>query len=212
MISRLHLSSFIGLTVGIWLLALWFQGMPVLSSEFIKPFSLVVGTISVFVTVFNKYLWSWKIFRGWYVDRPDLRGTWKLELKSDWINPNTGKPIPTILGFVTIRQTLTSLTFRLFTTESESKSIAYSIEKEEDDQFKLNIIYQNQPEIELQGKKSEIHHGSFMLKISGNPPSSLKGHYWTDRGTRGTIILNDRIEKTSDNYNHAKKQYEENNP
>ena len=90
MLTRLHISSFIGLTIVVWLVALWFQGMPVLSLDFVKPFGIVVGAITLFVTIFNKYLWSWKIFKGWYVKRPDLRGTWEVELKSSWIDPKTG--------------------------------------------------------------------------------------------------------------------------
>lgn len=129
MLTRLHISSFIALTIGVWLLALWAQGMPVLSAEFVKPFSLVVGAITLVVTLFNKYLWPLKIFRGWYVKRPDLRGTWKVELKSSWINPETGEGIAPIIGYAVIRQTLTSLSFRLMTKESRSVLVAYSIDQ-----------------------------------------------------------------------------------
>ena len=78
MLTRLHISSFIGLTIAVWLIALWIQGMPVLSADFIKPFGIVVGAITLIVTLFNKYAWSWIIFRGWYVKRPDLRGHGRL--------------------------------------------------------------------------------------------------------------------------------------
>lgn len=212
MLTRIQISSFIGLTIVIWLIALWIQGMPILSSEFLKPFSLVVGAITIILSLFNKYAWTWKIFEGWYIERPNLQGTWKIELKSDWINPETGSPIAPIIGFATIRQTLTSLTFRIFTKESESKSIAYSIEKEDDGLFKLNVIYQNQPSIELRGKRSEIHHGSFILNISGSPVTSLKGHYWTDRSTRGAMHLTMRTMQFFDNFEIAQEQFSKNIP
>lgn len=49
MLTRLHISSFVGLTIIVWLLALWFQGMPVLNADFLKPFGTVVGVIAIFL-------------------------------------------------------------------------------------------------------------------------------------------------------------------
>lgn len=209
MLTRLHISSFIALTIGVWLLALWAQGMPVLSAEFVKPFSLVVGAITLVVTLFNKYLWPLKIFRGWYVKRPDLRGTWKVELKSSWINPETGEGIAPIIGYAVIRQTLTSLSFRLMTKESRSVLVAYSIDQQEnEDLFKLVGVYRNEPKIELQGVRSEIHHGSFALEIHGTRVYELQGHYWTDRGTKGGMKLVGRVAQLFDTFDQAESKYE----
>ncbi len=204
MLTRLHISSFIGLTVAVWLLALWVQGMPVLSADFVKPFSTVVGVITIFVTLFNKYFWSLKIFKGWYVKRPDLRGTWKVELKSSWSDPETGKGIDPIYGYAVIRQSLTGLSLRLVTNESRSILIAHSIEQQEDDDlFKLVGVYRNEPKIELQGVRSEIHHGSFALEVHGSPVYELQGHYWTDRGTKGGMKLESNVKKLYDTYEQA---------
>lgn len=207
MLTRLHISSFIGLTIAVWLLVLWFQGMPVLSSDFVKPFGTVVGTITLFVTLFNKYLWSWKIFKGWYVKRPDLRGTWKVELKSSWITPETGKGIAPVYGYAVIRQSLTFLSLRLMTKESKSVLVAHSIEQQEDeDLFKLVGVYRNEPKIELQGVRSEIHHGSFALEIHGYPVEELEGHYWTDRATKGGMKLVGRVDKLYSTYEQAERE------
>jgi len=208
MLSRLHISSFIGLTIAVWLFALWIQGMPVLSADFLKPFGIVVGAIVIVVTVFNKYLWSLRIFRGWYVKRPDLRGTWKVELKSSWVNPETGTIIDPIYGYAVIRQSLTSLSFRLITKESRSVLVAHSIDQQEDeDLFKLVGVYRNEPKIELQGVRSEIHHGSFALEIHGTPVYELQGHYWTDRGTKGGMKLSGKVSKLYDTYEQAEIEY-----
>lgn len=208
MLTRLHISSFIGLTIAVWLLALWFQGMPVLSADFVKPFSTVVGAITLVVTVFNKYMWSWPIFRDWYVKRPDLRGSWKVELKSSWINPETGEGIAPIYAYAVIRQSLTSLSLRLMTKESRSVLVAYSIDQQEDEGlFKLVGIYRNEPKIELQGVRSEIHHGSFSLEIHGVPTYELQGHYWTDRGTKGGMKLSGKVKTLYDTYEQAEIEY-----
>lgn len=204
MLTRLHISSFIGLTIAVWLVALWIQGMPVLSANFIKPFSTVVGAITLFVTVFNKYLWSWKLFEGWYIKRPNIRGTWKVELKSSWIDPQTGKVIDPIYGYAVIRQSLTSLSCRLMTQESRSVLVAHSIDQQEDEGlYKLVGVYRNEPNIELQGTRSEIHHGSFTLDIHGSPVYELRGHYWTDRGTKGGMKLFEKALKLYDTYEQA---------
>lgn len=207
MLTRLHISSFIALTIAVWLIALWVQGMPVLSIEFIKPFSIVVGAITFIAMIVNKYAWSWRIFRGWYVNRPDLRGTWKVELKSNWVNPETNEGVPPIIGYAVIRQSLTSLSLRLMTKESRSKLIAHSIEKEDDGLFRLAAIYRNEPKIELQGDRSEIHHGSFSLEVHGTPVESMEGHYWTDRGTKGSMTLTEKKTKLFDTYEQALSNY-----
>ena len=210
MLTRLHISSFIGLTIAVWLVALWIQGTPVLSMSFLKPFGIVVGAISVVVTLFNKYAWAWSIFRGWYVNRPDMRGTWEVELRSSWINPGTGEGIAPITAYAVIRQTLGSLSFRLMTPESRSILIAHSIEHEQDGLFKLACIYRNEPRIDLQGVKSAIHHGAFTLEIHGSPVESLEGHYWTDRQTTGTMRLFNRKHQLYDSFEKAKSAYGEN--
>lgn len=189
-------------------IALWIQGKPVLTVEFLKPFSIVVGAISLIAAISNKYAWSWRIFKNWYVKRPDLRGSWQVELKSNWVNPETNEGIPPIIAYAIIRQTLTSLSVRLMTRESRSKLIAHSIEHEEDGLFRLAAIYRNEPKIELQGDRSEIHHGSFSLEIHGSPVSIIEGHYWTDRGTKGSMKFTNRKKKLFDTYEQASSNYE----
>ena len=207
MLSRLHISSFIGLTIAVWLIALWAQGMPVLSWAFIKPSSIVVGVISFIVIIFKKYVWAWSICRGWYVKRPDIRGTWKVELRGSWVDPNTGNGIEPIIGYAVVRQTLTNLSLRLMTTESRSKLIAHSIDQEEDGLFRLAGIYRNEPRIELQGVRSDIHYGAFSLEIHGQPVESLEGHYWTDRETRGVMMLHNRKLNLYETYEKAREAF-----
>jgi len=208
MITKLHISSFIGLTIFVWLIVLWFQGQPVLSLKFLAPFGIVVSVISLIVLLFNKYIWAWKIFNGWYVKRPDIRGTWLVELQSNWIEPTTNEVIPPIKAFIVVRQTLTSLSFRLMTKESKSRSIAYNIEvQEEDTLFKLVGIYRNEPNINLQGLRSDIHYGSFSLDIHGNPVDELEGFYWTDRGTKGTMKLLKRNSEFYNTFDEAEKKF-----
>jgi len=208
MLSRTHIVSFVGLTIGAWLLALWVQGTPVLSLDFLRPFSIVVGVVGGVVTIFSKWAWAWRAFQGWFVNRPDIRGTWEVELQSNWENPETNEGIPPILAYAAIRQSLTTLSIRLMTSESKSFLIAHSIELEIDGIFRIAGIYRNEPNIELQGDRSEIHHGSMLLEVYGAPPSSLEGHYWTDRNTRGVMKFTKRNENQFDTFASAKAAYD----
>ena len=201
--TRLHLMSFVGLTVIPWMVVLWIQGKPALNVEFLKPFSIVVSIVGSVATIFNKWAWSWAIFRGWYVNRPDIRGTWKVDLQSNWKNPKTGEGIPPITAYMAVRQTLTSLSLKLMTPESKSRLIAHSIDRETDGIYRIAAIYRNEPKLELQGDRSEIHHGSMVLEVYGVPPTSMDGNYWTDRNTRGTLKLTERKKKVFDTFEEA---------
>jgi hypothetical protein len=213
--TRIHVASFIGFTIVVWLLALWIQGMPVLSRDFIRPFGLVVGASMGVAAVFNKYAWSWWIFRGWYIKRPDIRGTWQAELRSNWNPQREGESDEdprSVEAYVVVRQTLMTLSMRLFTEESQSRLVAHSLELEEDELWVLNGIYRNEPRIELQGVRSEIHHGAFALRVHGNPPRSLEGHYWTDRKTKGSMKLHRRLSRVCDNYADASDAFKIDSP
>lgn len=208
MLTRLHISSFLGLTVIAWLIALWVEGTPLITLAFLRPFGILVGIITFVAALFARYAWAWRIFQGWYVRRPDLRGTWRVELQSDWKKQDSDAPMPPITAYATIRQTLTSLSLRLMTPESRSKLIAHSIEQEEDEMFRLSGVYRNEPNINLQGERSEIHHGALSLEIYRSPPTSLEGHYWTDRHTRGVMKFTDKRSALCDTYAGAKAEFD----
>ncbi len=89
------------------------------------------------------------------------------------------------------------------TPESRSKLIAHSIDLEQDGIYRVTGIYRNEPTLELQGERSEIHHGSLLLEVYGNRVTALEGHYWTDRNTRGSMKLFSRNKKIFDTFESA---------
>lgn len=204
MFTRAHIVSFVILTVSLWCLVLVALGKPILNFDYLSPFSIVVSLLVVIYFIFSKWAWAWRIFHGWYVRRPDLRGTWRVNLFSNWPNTESDNETTIIVGFAAIRQTLTSLSIRLMTEESKSSLVAHSIELKDDGIYQATAIYRNEPRIELQGKQSEIHHGALLLEIIGSPPAEMDGHYWTDRFTRGTILFNERRSVLCDTYQSAK--------
>lgn len=187
--TRSQISILVLLTLGTTLLALWLRS---LEPTWFNVFGATGTTITIVyfvIVLFDKFGWHLKIFRNWLVHRPDLRGSWKATLHSEWENPDTGDRIEPIEAYVVIRQTLFGLVMRLYTSKSKSVSLTYSIKEEPDGLFELSLVYRNTPKIEYQGVESEMHHGSLLVDVNSDVPKRLVGHYWTDRRTRGTIEL-----------------------
>jgi hypothetical protein len=206
--NRVYITSIVILTVVVLLAVFWFQGKPMVSGDFLRPTSLVSTIVGATALVLHKWAWSWWIFRGWYIKRPDLRGTWRVRMKSDWKDEN-GIQVPEIDAYVVVRQTLFMLSMRLVTSESKSRLVAHSIECEPDGLYTVAAVYRNEPAIELQGTRSRMHHGSFFLEVQGATPTVLDGHYWTDRGTRGSMRMYDRRSFTADSYQDAEDRFAE---
>lgn len=200
MLTRVHITSLIVLTIVTWLICLLYLGESELSLSFLRPFGVIVATVVAIVSVFTRWAWALPVFHGWYVKRPDVRGTWKAELQSNWKDPSTGEVIPPITAYIAVRQTLSTLNIRLMTPDSTSRLIAHNIELEKDGLYRIAGIYRNEPRLELRGERSEIHLGSLLLEVHGMPPNFMEGHYWTDRGTRGTIKVHTRIRDTFESY------------
>ena len=101
-LERLHITAFLGLGAFVWWLVL---GAPRVSREYLQPFGTVVGFLVAFGAAFEFLLWRWFWLHGWFVKRPDLRGTWRVELQSDWINPATNLGVPLIVCYMGVAQT-----------------------------------------------------------------------------------------------------------
>lgn len=190
MLTRTHVSALVALSVLYWVLVLLVRGVPV-GPEMLMPFGAVVGAVSVTLLVFDRWLWHWPIFRGWLINRPFLRGTWRAELISGWIDPTTGKATPPIHAFMVVRQTASTLSFRLITQESRSETVSAGVEPCKDGAFEITCAYRNKPKATYR-HRSEVHYGAMLLEADTASPVRLEGEYWTDRKTTGTVSLTDR--------------------
>ena len=156
-------------------------------STFVGIASKAISIDTLIVTIFIKFLWKLRIFRGWLVLTPNLNGTWKGEIRSTWNDPETGKridPIPTIL---TIKQTLFHLSCVMRTEEMTSSSCSANFVVDDDNQ-KAEICYSynsapNQTVIE----RSPQHAGTALLDIDEATQKTLFGHYWSGRKTTGDL-------------------------
>ena len=174
-------------------LAVWFLALIVVAPiDFLGALKLVPTTITIYAfigIIFVKWVWRWSIFQGWLIKIPDLQGTWRGELKSDWINPETNENIPSVQVVLVIRQTFSSIDCTLMTQESNSYSTTASINTANNGRdLYLTYNYTNRPRATLRDK-SEIHDGAAILKIIKHPERGLEGEYWTSRKTRGDLVF-----------------------
>ncbi len=93
---------------------------------------------------------------------------------------------------------------------SESWFIAESIKpSKEGIGYQIAGVYTNKPDRLLRGDRSEIHLGGLILKTHGPPhrPKRLTGEYWTDRKTKGRIMLSARVPKVFTRSEEAERVY-----
>jgi len=155
----------------------------------IKLIPQAISVYAIIGIVFTKWLWRWKLLQGWLIKIPDLQGTWRGELKSDWINPETGKGIDSIPMVLVIRQTFSSIKCTLMTKESSSYSTTADINiAPSSEDLYLTYNYTNRPKAIIRDR-SAIHDGASILKIISKPNRCLEGEYWTSRKTRGEMTL-----------------------
>lgn len=208
--SRLQISMFLGLATIAWGLVLLAQGTP-LSREHLAPFSTVVGVLVISSLALEHYLWRQPWLHGWFVKRPDLRGTWKVTLQSDWMNPETNQLIPPIICYMGVEQTLSNIQMHLMTRESESWFVAHSIcPSPSENGYQIFGVYTNKPNVHIRFTTSSIHLGALVLDTHGESkirPTTLTAEYWTDRKTRGQMTFTDRLDVVQTRFEDAARAF-----
>lgn len=155
----------------------------------IKQIPQAISIYAVIGIIFIKRLWRWNLLQGWLIKVPDLQGTWRGELKSDWINPAAEKGISPISVVLVIRQTFSSIRCTLMTKESTSYSTTANINLiSGGEDLYLTYNYTNRPTATMR-ERSAIHDGAALLRIIKKPRLSLEGEYWTNRKTIGEMTL-----------------------
>jgi hypothetical protein len=183
MISRFPLTVLVVMAAATWALILIGNGW-VLRPSFFLPLSIVIGVLSLALLIFDWWAWAWFGFRL-FSKRPDLRGTWKGTIRSNWKSAD-GLDRGAIEAYISIYQTYTGFHFRLFTQESQSVTIIASLACEPDDHYVVSGVYRNEPN-QLIRSRSPIHHGGLILNVSNPSQNQMSGTYWTDRQTHGEM-------------------------
>lgn len=210
--TRLHISIFLALAVLAWWVVLEIQRIPV-STEHLAPFGIVVGILVLVALALEHILWRQPWLHGWFVKRPDLRGTWHVSLQSDWVNPETQKEIPPISCYMGVEQTLSTLQMHLMTPESESWFVANAVRPSpSENRYQIVAVYTNKPHVHLRGKQSDMHLGAIVIDTHGPSkakPDTLTAEYWTDRKTTGRMTFSRRTPKVFTRYEDARLAFEQ---
>lgn len=186
--------------VAVFALGIWASGDKV-SVGWLKFFSAAVFAAVAALALWDHWLWkvSW-IQRSRKVPR-DLNGTWKGSLASFWVDPETDQQIPEKDAYLVVRQTASTISVKLLTDESRSKS-SLAVVSSIDGDASLVYMYLNRPESRVE-HRSRMHHGSTSLDVTGCPATRLKGRYWTDRDTRGELDFTERRKRAVDDFAQA---------
>lgn len=199
--SRGRIQAVIVTTVAVWVALLFLQGVD-LRLSYLRPYSLVVSIVLLAFYAFDRWLWQVQPIPR-LLGRPVLAGTWKGELRSDWKGEPPGEVIQPILAFLAIRQTYDSLTIRLLTAESFSRSQTAELQRSADGVPEVITTYQNIPELLLR-ERSPVHFGAMRLEVHGQPGSRLEGYYWTDRDTKGQVVFTGHVSTIYSDFDSAR--------
>src|SRR2546425_11194340 len=115
MMGELQLTTVLLLAGLLWLLLLFIDGVAVHLS-WLRQWSDVVPIVLIAIGAFDKWLWRVPLVNRWFAKRPVLVGTWRV-----LVTPTGGSSIVT---YMVVRQTFSSLSMRLLTGESQSDLLA----------------------------------------------------------------------------------------
>lgn len=156
--------------------------------DYLKPIPTVVSLDLAIIFIFVKWLWKWNKLYPWFVPFPNLNGTWKGQLQSNWICPNTKEKIKSIPIILTINQSFTNTSCIMRTEEMCSESFSGEIIRNiESEKSKIIYSYKSDPRADIR-HRSPSHFGTVVLDIVNNN-LKLDGEYWTSRETTGIIKL-----------------------
>jgi hypothetical protein len=185
------------LIIAVFGIGIWAEG-GVPHMWWLKFYSIAVAVVAIASTAWDHYFWRTGIFQKLRTVPRCVAGTWKGTLRTQWVDPSSGKAPEPKTAYLVIRQTSTTVDVRLITDESESRSTFGQVSSGSEPPT-LDYLYLNEPMNSLRDR-SPIHHGSASMKIVGRPASRLTGHYWTDRDTRGELDMKWHKKETADDF------------
>lgn len=143
-------------------------------------------------------LWLWRLPGVQrFVRRPDLRGLWRVTLTPhpDSAIPDGGNRGP-ISAFIEVKQSFWTIYLRLYSEQSSSKTTATTwLPTYETSVDSLTFTYDNLPKIS-ESHRSMRSTGACNLMPTTLKPREIEGSYFTDRFTKGDMVLS-LVDRTS---------------
>jgi hypothetical protein len=201
MASERYIKAIIYVAVLAWTVVLYVNHEAI-KSAWLQQLSTVITLVLYAVMAFDLWLWKLPVLHGWFVKRPVIDGTWKVEIRSNWIDPETGAGIPPVQAYMVVRQTFSTLSLRLLTAESSSELVGTEIVCSTDGLYCVSGVYRNEPRFQVRAR-SPIHYGAVWLKIIDEEEKKVIGHYWTDRDSAGEMEMSKRRGKKFQTFQSA---------
>src|SRR5712691_4178562 len=117
MTAERYIKAIVYVVVLAWTVVLY-ASHETINSAWLRPLSIVMTVVLYAVIAFDLWFWKIPLLHSWFVKRPVIDGTWRVEIRSNWKNPSTDKVLGPIKGYMVIRQTFSTLSMRLLTEES----------------------------------------------------------------------------------------------
>ena len=174
--------------------------------ELVRLYGPVVSLVFLVFGLYEHLLWHLPVVQRTGRLPRDIRGTWKGELESFWIDETTGTRPAVKTVYLVVHQTASTVRASLLTDESSSVSRMGRVER--GDESCLVYSYTNEPDQRYR-EGSPIHHGSASLRIVGNPPGRLAGSYWTSRQTIGELRFDRRVGVFAEGFEEAQEAFRE---
>lgn len=170
-------------------------------SVFIKGVSMSITITTLFWTFYFTYGWKLR-YIGTLFYRPNLNGTWKGYITSDWRNEN-GDTIEPKEIFIVIRQSFIRIHFTTLTDTFVGSSYSETLNLKKAIGLK-NVVYLYRKETS-QKNDEDLREGATELRlIVGENCKQLNGKYWTNTKTQGTIEVQHVSNEYVDSYKFAK--------
>ena len=177
-----------------WFVMAIANGFPSTFWEATKPFIIAISVAGTLSYLYQHHMWHWWLLQHSLAKTPDLRGMWEVTIQPIWVDSNRGMQMDPVEGYAQIDQTASSLSMRLYSCDSRSQSIAFSID-EIHNEFRLAVIYENKPRMEDRPREGTSHQGAAIYRFRGFRPSEMTGEYWTETKNLGNIKLHNRIQQ-----------------
>ena len=182
-------AALLALFMSLWELA---TGKPIEWWQVPRTINMVALAVVLIVGVGANFLWRplWRLAPGlnrWVF--PDLNGAWEGELRTTWVDPETGKCPGPIKAVVTIVVGWFDVSVRMQTDKMQSFSNRVFLEREKGTNiFRVWYGYRHEPKAASQ-PGNPPHDGMAYLEIDTANPNTLRGQYYTSRHTSGDFEL-----------------------
>lgn len=200
MLSELRVWSLIAITGAIWL-ALAAASIVAGDTDGLSVIVDLLPPILLLAYAFERRGWRAQWLHPRWVSTPVVIGTWRGTLTH---SGEDDAPIEKAV-YLTVRQTLTTASVRLFSDESTSEQVAGGPAKTESGYPGIAYTYRNKPRIGLRHATSNIHYGGALVEIVGEPATGLNGDYWTERKTKGEFSFREHAPQVAQTFEEASK-------